>query len=99
MGAGVGIDLNVAIKQTKELIESNQIRLGMTRQELKEVLGEPTDWNVGTRKYPKPMVYKYQGNDIEFTFEYHDQGGLVLVFYEDPDLTPHIILKEEHGRE
>lgn len=60
-----------------------RVQLGMTRAEVRAVLGEPHDYNIGSRKYPKPMIYKY--GEIELHFAYPDDGPLVLVYTEDDE--------------
>lgn len=46
-------------------MDISKVRLGMTREKIKALFGEPDDIANGTRKYPEP-VYKY--GDIEFGF-------------------------------
>lgn len=52
--------------------------LGMTRDEVVAVLGEPDDKSIGTRKYPTPAVYKY--GQIELHFQPWKAGKLGLIF-------------------
>lgn len=62
------------------MVDLSKIKIGMTRAEVKAVLGEPDAVNIGSRKYPKPTVFKYE--EIEFHFEYPEDGRLVLVYTE-----------------
>jgi len=65
-----------------EIVE--KVRLGMTRSEIKRILGEPHGVSIGSRKYPRPCIWKY--NEVELHFDYPESGGLYLVgLYEDPD--------------
>lgn len=68
----------------------SKVKLGMTRAEVFAVLGEADAYNIGSRKYPKPSIYKY-GN-IELYFHYHKDGGLWMVYEEDANLNPIIHL-------
>lgn len=68
-----------------------KVKLGMTREEVKAALGEPTDISIGSRKYPRPCVWKY--GDIELHFEYPIDGGLWMVYTETDDgQIPHVLL-------
>jgi hypothetical protein len=76
------------------MVNISEIKLGMTRTQVKEVLGEPTDISIGTRKYPRPCIYKYE--NTEFHFHYPENGGLWLVgLFENPD--EHIVLMKENN--
>lgn len=55
----------------------SQIRHGMTMQEIKALMGEPDDVNVGTRKYPKPLIYLY--GEIELHFDEMNNGKVWLI--------------------
>lgn len=46
------------------MFDLTKARLGMTVDEMKLEFGEPDDYNRGTRKYPKPMIYKYNPHRI-----------------------------------
>ena len=48
------------------MIASGQIRLGMTRDELHAVLGEPDDVGLTSNRYPVPCDWKY--GDVEFIY-------------------------------
>lgn len=51
--------------------------IGLTRDELVSILGEPDDKGAVSRKYPTPSVYKY--GDIEYHFTPWKQGKIVCV--------------------
>lgn len=53
------------------------ILLGKTREEIVEMLGEPDDVSVPSRKYKIPLIYVY-GN-IEYHFN-SEKGVCVLIF-------------------
>ncbi len=53
------------------------INLGMTREEVVAVLGEPDDKGGTSRKYKTPRIYRYGG--MEFWFEPWKSGGLCQV--------------------
>lgn len=57
-----------------------QSLLGLTREQLIEVLGEPDLIAATTRKYKYPLIYRY-GN-IEYNFTREREGILVEVFDE-----------------
>jgi hypothetical protein len=60
------------------------VRLGMTRDELKAILGEPDNVGGTTRKHPTPAIWKY--NDVEFHFELGSHGKLWLIYREFDNL-------------
>ncbi len=62
-------------KQTVDIF--TLVQPGMTRKQVFEILGEPEDWNIGSRKYPNPTVYKY--GDVQLGFTYPQDGGLVYI--------------------
>jgi hypothetical protein len=65
----------------------------MTRDEVKAVMGEPTDTSIGTRKYPLPQVWKYDEVEIHFA-----ESGVCLVgLFEDPEV--HITLMKRTAKE
>lgn len=47
-----------------KLIEAGKIRLGMTKADLRVLLGPPDCWGGVTRKYKEPCIWKYDG--VEF---------------------------------
>jgi len=63
------------------------IGLGSTREELRRLLGDPTDTSIRTRSQRESMVWKY--GDIEYHFD--EDGRVWLVYTEDTDLNPLIL--------
>jgi hypothetical protein len=59
------------------------VSLGITREELINILGKPEDTGGTSRKYKTPSVYKY--NDIQYFFEPWKSGRLYLVMKYLPD--------------
>ncbi len=64
------------------------IPLGITREQLIELLGEPHDISCPTKRNKIPVIYKY--NEIEYHFLRGKDGTLVLIF----DNATHITLKK-----
>lgn len=60
------------------------LRLGMTRDQLKAVLGEPDAVGGESRKYPEPAIWKY--DELEFHFEQGQNGKLWLIYREVDDV-------------
>lgn len=48
---------------------TDKIRVGMTREEVVSILGEPDAEARTTRKYRRPLIYKY--GDMEIHFDRH----------------------------
>jgi hypothetical protein len=48
----------------KNLVAEGAIHLGMTRDEVRAVLGEPDDVGGTSRRYKIPLIWKY--GDVEF---------------------------------
>lgn len=61
----------------------SKVKLGMTRNEVFELLGPHDGHNIGSRKYPKPTIYLYGA--IELYFHYANDGGLYWVYTENKD--------------
>lgn len=57
------------------------VRLGMTRDELKAIFGEPDDVSTMSRKQRVPAIWKY--DDLEFHFEHEPDGKLWLIYSEE----------------
>jgi hypothetical protein len=57
------------------------IPLGITREELKDRLGEPNDLGGTSRKYKTPCVYKYNG--VQFFFGPRANDTLVMIGFDD----------------
>jgi len=74
-----------------------KVKIGMTRDEVKATLGEPDDISIGTRKYPRPCVWKY--GTVELHFYYPTNGGLWLVgLFEDPHHHEILMIDPEYKR-
>lgn len=67
------------------------LRLGMTRKQVLEILGEPEAKSIGSRKYPRPMIWKY--GEYQITFDYPEDGGLLWVTVKDENNDPIFLLK------
>jgi len=71
----------------------------MTREEVKTILGDPTDISIGSRKYPRPCVWKY--GTVELYFHYPKDGGVWMAqikddrHFQNPDLAPEVLMKDE----
>jgi hypothetical protein len=61
------------------------VRLGMTRDEVVAVIGEPDAKGGTSRKYPTPSIYKY--GDIELHFQGWKDGILCLIWDEANEKT------------
>jgi hypothetical protein len=57
----------MALDRVLELITAGRIRLGMTKAEVRDVLGPPDNWGNTSRRYREPSIWKY--GDVEFWFE------------------------------
>jgi hypothetical protein len=73
-----------------ELIQRGQIRLRMTRSEVRKLLGEPDDVGGTSRRNRTPAILKY--GEVEFHFGRQARDGLNLVYYEQNDTEPGITL-------
>lgn len=67
-------------------------RIGMTREEIVEVLGEPDDVGYVSRKRRTPNIYVYRG--VELHFEPSKTGRLSMIYAEDDDGNVQLLLKE-----
>jgi len=68
---------------SEEIKQAKAIPLGITREELVEILGKPTDLSTGSRKYPTPSIYKY--GEIEYHFQPYKNGALVFIGFGGDD--------------
>lgn len=75
-------------REVKTLVILDKVKLGMTVDEMVTAFGKPDTFNIGTRKYPKPTIFKY--GEIELHFVYN--GGLCMV-YTEINGEPRILLK------
>lgn len=62
-------------------IDLHRINLGMTREQVKALLGEPDAYGGTSRKYKTPSIYKY--GIYELTFESYKDSGLVWIMDEN----------------
>ena len=76
------IDAKTAKKNLDDL-NINLECLGKTREDVKKIMGRPTDIASTTKKYPRPLIYRY-GN-IEYWFESQDKGVCVEIWKEPED--------------
>jgi hypothetical protein len=56
-------DVNGTVQR---LLDQGKIRLGMTKAEVRELLGPPDDWGGTSRRYREPSIWRY--GDTEFWF-------------------------------
>jgi hypothetical protein len=63
------------------------VGLGATRDELRRLLGDPTDTSILTRGQRQPMIWKY--GEVEYHFG--DDGRVWLVYTEDAHGNPHVL--------
>lgn len=61
--------------------------LGANREELRRLLGEPTDTSLSTRSQRPSMIWKY--GEIEYHFG--DDGRVWLVYTEDAEGNPQVL--------
>ena len=71
------------ITRFQALINQGRLHRGMTREEVRAVLGEPTDVGCTSRRYRTPACFKY--GEIQLFFGPRSGDGLGLVFSEDAD--------------
>ena len=72
------------------------VRLGMSREELKTILGGPDDVGGTSRKHPTPAIWKY--DNLEFHFELGANGPLWLIYSEAPSVSIRVINERESQR-
>jgi hypothetical protein len=66
------------------------IRIGMHRDELKHLFGKPDDIGGTSRNYRVPRIWNY--GEVEFHFG--DDDDLSLVYFEDNEGSPEVILQK-----
>ena len=71
-------------------IPYRDISLGISREELVALLGEPDDVGGTSRKYRTPGVYKY--DDVEFHFA--PSNKLCIIGYDDAEYNFHTVKKD-----
>jgi len=71
------------LAEIQEHINDGSIALGMTKNDLKNILGQPTDWGATSRKQKAPLVWKYE--DVEFGFSRgsENEQELCMVYVDD----------------
>ena len=65
----------------KQNLSIENLRIGMSREEVVAILGEPDKQGGTSRKYNTPSILKY--GQIEFIFERWKSGGLVEAYEAD----------------
>jgi hypothetical protein len=65
-------------------MDTDLIGLGATREELRRLLGEPTDTSVPSRREREASIWKY--GEIEYHFD--DDGRVFLIYAEDESHNP-----------
>ncbi|QEL17187.1 hypothetical protein [Limnoglobus roseus] len=68
-------------------MSESPVGLGATRDELRRLLGEPTDTSVPTRSQRQPMIWKYCA--IEYHFD--GDGRVWMVYTEDEEGNPRVL--------
>jgi len=61
------------------------VRLGMSREALRKLFGEPDDTSPGSHKHPTPAIWKY--GHLEFHFGPRPDDFLSLIFLEQDEVT------------
>lgn len=70
-------------------MDSRPVGLGATRDELRQLLGEPTDTSVPTRSQRLPTIWRY----AEIEYHFGDDGRVWLIYTEDADHKPRVLGK------
>ena len=60
---------------------TKKLRIGMTRQEVVSILGEPDEIGGSSKKYQAPSIFKY--GEIELHFEQSTHGELRRIYMEN----------------
>jgi len=63
--------------------EISPVRLGLTREKIKALFGEPDAVGGTSRKYRTPSVWKY--GELEFHFDSRSTDVLWLIYSETPE--------------
>ena len=61
------------------------VRLGMSRDALRKLFGEPDGTSTGSRKHPTTAIWKY--GDLEFHFGPRVDDFLSLIYLEQNEVT------------
>jgi hypothetical protein len=71
------------IRRYRALIASGQLRRGMTRDEVRVLLGPPDDVGLTSRKYRTPQAYLY--GCLQLLFGPRAGDGLLIVYRDAPE--------------
>jgi hypothetical protein len=74
-----------------KFIAAGRLHPGMTKAEVRELLGPPEAWGCTSRRYREPSIWKY--GDVEFWFE--QRRGRTA--WPGPKL-PGVYVEDTHGR-
>ena len=74
-------------------MEEPPVGLGATRDEVRRLLGAPTDTSVQTRSQRQPMIWRY--GEIEYHFG--PDGRVWLVYTEDANGNPWVLGRLTEG--
>ena len=83
------------IEQFRKFIASGAIKLGMSREEVKALLGEPDAVGGISPRYKNPTIYKYGEVEIGFGRRAHD--GLLLVYLDETETAKFVMLLYDKG--
>ena len=68
-----------------------KLRIGMTREDVVRILGQPDDTGGASRKYRTPCIYKYRDIELHFT---NGRNGLLWMVYKEDDAENGVVLLE-----
>lgn len=68
------------------------IRLGMGREDVKNILGKPDDKGGISSRRTIPAIWVYEG--LEFHFDYTNEYRLSLIYRDDPNGMVEISIKQ-----
>jgi hypothetical protein len=78
------------VGQFEQHIRSGRLRRGLTRNEVKALLGEPDAVGCTSRRYRTPSCYRY--GDVQLFFGLRAADGLTMVFSEDENGEDGVVL-------
>lgn len=90
------MQFNEWLQQLKKSGWIQPVRLGMTRDELVELFGEPTDTAKCSRNALRPEILKY--DNVEFHFGPKQEDGLNLIYSDTDDGVVTLSISECSGR-
>ena len=85
------MDFTQWLRQLRERGWIQPIEFGISRRELRAILGNPHVVAQGLRRAQEPMILKY--GVIEFHFGPHGDDGLELIFSDNADGVVELCLK------